>query len=544
MSKKLLFILLITINLSYSQNTIGTKKILDGVYEGYTLFTSYNKTFLINNCGEVINQWNSTYPSGIAVYLLENGNLLRAGRTSSSDITFGGQGGVVEIFDWDGNLTWQYFYDTPMMRQHHDIFPMPNGNVLILAVTRMSNAEAIQSGRNPNLLTESDLYNEQIIEVSPSGTNNATPVWEWNVKDHLIQNFDSSKDNFGNVSSNPGKLNINFLNGQSGGSNWLHFNSIQYNLELDQIVISSRNLSEIYIIDHSTTTAEAATSSGGIYNKGGDFLYRWGNPKSYNQGTEADRKLYGQHSPYFIESGLTDAGKIMLFNNGIDRTPLFSEVLIVDPETDSPGVYSYQSNTAYGPEHPDYTYTNPITPTDFFSRILSSAQRLPNGNTLICEGSNGRFFEITPNESVVWEYITPINSNNGNEASQGENPSDFSHTSFRAIKYATDFPAFIGKDLTPGNPIELNPDLSNCYNFLDVTKPNHSETNVSPNPTTGFVSINTSLIIDKIEAYDMLGNKVRETSTDFLDLSNQANGIYFLRIHSESNIIVKKVMKR
>ena len=264
MVRKLLFILLVSINFAYSQNTVGTTEIFEGFYEGFTLFTVSTETYLINNCGEVINQWTSSFPPGNSVYLLENGNILRAGRTSSSDITFGGQGGVVEIFDWDGNLTWQYFYDTPMMRQHHDVFPMPNGNVLILAATRMSNAEAIQAGRDPNLLPQSDLYNEQIIEVTPLGINGATIVWEWNVKDHLIQDYDASKDNFGDISLRPEKININFLNGGSGASNWLHYNSIQFNPVLNQIVLSSRNLSEIYIIDHSTTTAEAASNSGGL----------------------------------------------------------------------------------------------------------------------------------------------------------------------------------------------------------------------------------------------------------------------------------------
>ena len=542
MLKNLLFILLLNINFGFSQNTIGTTEISEGVYEGYTLFTSQNNTYLINNCGEVINQWSSTFPPGNSVYLLENGSILRAGRTASSDITFGGQGGVIEIFDWDGNLTWQYFYDTPMMRQHHDIYPMPNGNVLILAVTRMTNAEAIQAGRNPVNLTESDLYNEQIIEVTPSGINNATIVWEWNVKDHLVQDFDTSKDNYGDIGLSPEKLDINFLNGGNGGSNWLHFNSIQFNPILNQIIISSRNLSEIYIIDHSTSTAEAATSIGGTYNKGGDFLYRWGNPQSYNQGTEADRKLYGQHYPYIIENGLIDAGKIILFNNGNGRNPLFSEVFILNPETDSPGVYTYQSGTAFGPTAPDYIYLNSTTPTDFFSGILSSAQRLPNGNTLICEGINGRIFEITPSESIVWEYVSPVNSNNGNIASQGADPSTFTNTTFRGIKYAPEYAAFTGKDLTPGDPIEINPDVSACYN-LSIIDVDELTINFYPNPTKGILNINSNAPIAKVEVYDTFGRKVLETSINVLNLSNAPNGIYFLRIYSESKIIVKKVIK-
>lgn len=107
--KSLFFIVLVTINFTYAQNTLGTTQISQDVYEGFTLFTSFTDTYLINNCGEVINQWSSNFPPGNSVYLLENGNLLRAGRTASTDITFGGQGGVVEIYDWDGNLTCNSF---------------------------------------------------------------------------------------------------------------------------------------------------------------------------------------------------------------------------------------------------------------------------------------------------------------------------------------------------------------------------------------------------------------------------------------------------
>ncbi|MBU2928733.1 aryl-sulfate sulfotransferase [Winogradskyella psychrotolerans] len=542
MVRNLLYLLLITINLTYSQNTIGTTHISDGVYEGFTLFTSHTETYLINNCGEVINQWSSNFPPGNAVYLLENGSILRAGRTASVDITFGGQGGVIEIFDWDGNLTWQYYYDTPTKRQHHDVFPMPNGNVLILAATKMSTSEAIQLGRDPMLISENELYNEQIVEVTPVGNNQATIVWEWNVKDHLVQDFDASKDNYGDVSLSPEKLNINFLNNRDGDANWLHFNSIFYNPVLDQIVISSRNLSEIYIIDHSTTTEESASDTGGIYNKGGDFLYRWGNPQSYDQGTESDRKLYGQHSPYVIEPGLVDENKIMLFNNGRDRTPMFSEVFIINPETDGSGVYSYQAGTAYSPISPHYIYKYPIEPSRFFSGILSSAQRLPNGNTLICEGINGLFFEINPYEGIVWKYSSPVNSSNGVIATQGSSPSSYPNVSFRALKYDVDYPAFSGRDITPRDPIEFDPNLTLCKN-LSVANYETASITVYPNPTKGKITLVSNTTINKVEVYNLIGEKVYTTILGTFDLSQHVDGIFFLRLYTDAGIISKKLIK-
>lgn len=544
MIKKLLFVLLTIFNYSYSQNTLGTTEVTTDVSEGYTLFTVWTGAYLINNCGEVVNEWTSSFPPGNAVYLLENGNLLRAGRTASTDITFGGQGGVIELYNWDGDLLWQYFYDTPMMRQHHDIFPMPNGNVLILAATRMTNAEAIQAGRNPALLSETDLYNEQIIEVTPVGLSDVNVVWEWNIKDHLVQDFDSNVDNFGNVGQTPSKLDINFLNGGSGGSNWLHINSIQYNPELDQIVLSSRNLSEIFIIDHSTTTAEAASDTGGTYGKGGDLLYRWGNPQSYRQGTATDRKLFGQHYPYVIESGLTDEGKIILYNNGNGRSPSFSEVFIINPETTSPGVYTYVANTAYGPENPDYIYTDPVTPTDFYSSILSSAQRLPNGNTLICEGASGHFFEITPTEEIVWEYYNPIDSVNGNIATQEDDPTTFPNLSFRALKYMPDYAGLIGRDLTPIGPIEMNPNIASCLSILDVVDFEDDDFIIYPNPVISDVHITTNLEITNIEVYSSLGKRVLESSRSTINLSEQSSGLYFLKIYTATGAITKKLIKK
>lgn len=434
------------------QNTLGVLINKKNAFNGYTLFTMHTKTYLINNNGEVVHQWTSKYSSGKSVYLLENGNLLRAAQIpSKGKFIMPSVGGRVELFGWDGKLIWSYVYSTPTATQHHDIYPMPNGNVLILAFTVMDKVEATQLGRK--LLTPPfmQLYNEQIIEVKPRNKNEGDIVWEWNIKDHLIQDYDETKDNYGIISENPQRLDINFIGASSGGANWMHLNSIQYNADLDQIIFSSKYLSEIYIIDHSTTTAEAAFSSGGRYKRGGDFLYRWGNPMAYGQGTIKDQKLFGPHYPHWIREGLKDAGKIIIFNNGAIRVQKYSEIDIITPPTGAPGEYINRTNTAYGPEIPEYIYTAPVK-TDFYSAFQSSAQRLPNGNTLICEGANGRFFEIDSDENIVWEYINPIGASK--ILKQGDGTQRKGNILFRAKKYATDYGAFLDKDLTPGPVIE------------------------------------------------------------------------------------------
>ena len=538
---KIVLILIISISLfSNSQNTVGIISNSLNAFNGYTLFTAQTETYLIDNCGRVINQWTSLYPPGNSVYLLKNGNLLRAAKIENMDIDFGGTGGRIEMFNWNGDIIWQYEYNTDQYRQHHDIYPMPNGNILMLAVTVMSNFEAINSGRNPSNLSESVLYNEQILELEPTGFNTANIVWEWNIKDHLIQEYDSSKDNYGIIANNPQLLDINYLGGSLGNANWMHVNSIQYSEELDQIVISSRLLNEFYIIDHSTTTEQASSHSGGVYGKGGDILYRWGNPQVYNQGDTSDQKLFGQHFPHFIPNSLLDAGKIILFNNGFNRDPDFSEVFIIEPPTSSPGFYIYDNN-AYGPIEPEYIYVNPSNPEDFYSAILSGAQRLANGNILICEGTSGRFFEVDTNGDLVWEYISPVGPNK--IFKQGEAP--LGNSVFRAFKYAVSYPAFTGKDMSPGNTIELGTDVNSC---TTLSKKNNSLSIISlyPNPTKGIIHFKSLNSIVKIEIYNILAErlmKIEKQNINQIHVEHLKSGLYFLNLYNGNQVIKKRFLK-
>lgn len=542
MIKKLLFkTFLFFLGISFAQNTLGTISITDEAYNAYTLISVGKKAFLLDNCGQVINEWNSQYRPGNSVYLMPNGNIVRAGRLDdgSSNIAFGGQGGIIEMFDWDGNIIWSYTYSSNQFRHHHDAFPMPNGNVLILAATVINEADAIQAGRDPNKLDENELYNERIFEVEPVGATGGNIVWEWNAIDHVIQDFDASKDNFGVVENNPGKIDINFLNGFNAENNWLHINSIQYDEERDQIVVSPRRMSEIWIIDHNTTTAEAAGTAG-------DLLYRWGNPQAYRQGTAADQKLFGQHTPYFIPSGYPNEGKLMVFNNGFRRLPEYSQVDIIDPPIDVNGNYIYTTGTAYGPQNTDFTFPEipPTTNSEFYSAIVSNAQQLPNGNILVCEGREAYFFELNENNEIVWEYQVPISNADDSAYEQG-GPAPILTFSFRAIKYGLDYPAFVGRDLTPNPPLELNPNISSCLNILNNETFNETNVSVYPNPTTNSVTINTSKPINKIELFSVTGHKINEIiDSKTISLREVSQGIYFIKLHSDGAVISKKIIKQ
>jgi hypothetical protein len=535
-----LILLFIGLNIT-AQNTVGIIKNDAGAYNGYTLFAPNNstETYLINNCGQVVHQWTSTRNPGASAYLLENGNLLRTGGIKNDQIQFGGVGGAIELYDWDGNLLWEYIYSSTEVSQHHDIYPLPNGNILMLAVSTMTESEAIQAGRDPLKIGQGKLFNEQILELEPVNTNEANIVWEWNIKDHLIQDFDATKDNFGIVKDHPELLNINYLNGTNVNANWLHINSIQYNSTLDQIIMSSRLLSEVYIIDHSTSTELAASNTGGTYGKGGDLLYRWGNPEAYDHGTSNDRILFGQHYPHWIAEGLTDAGKIIIYNNGGARA--YSSIEIISPPSSPSGFYNYEIGNSYLPTIPEWSYTDPNDPLNFYSPYLSGAQRLPNGNTLICSGVSGYFFEIDANNNKVWEYINPDTASG--ILSQGDAP--IAPLVFRAHKFSVDYAAFQGKDMTPGNPIELNFDLSGC-NILSIDE-NHisNEFEIYPNPATSIINIKTQLKVDKIEVYDIYGKLIlTNLNTKDINIENLSSGIYIAKIYSDNRIGSKKIMKQ
>jgi hypothetical protein len=202
-------------------------------------------------------------------------------------------------------------------------------------------------------------------------------------------------------------VDINYGTFFESNTDWLHTNSIDYNPEFDQILLSVHNFNEIWVIDHSTTTGEAADHTGGNSGKGGDLLYRWGNPEAYDAGTAGDQRLFGQHDASWIKPGYSSEGNILIFNNGIGR-PIgtFSSIDEIVPPINNVGQYYLEPDSSYGPEDLAWCYTaNP--PTSFFSFFMGGAQRLIDGNTLICNGDAGQFFEVTAEKATVWLYTNP-----------------------------------------------------------------------------------------------------------------------------------------
>jgi len=381
--------------------------------DGYTLYTPEwsKKTFLINNTGKIVKMWNSSYIQGLGVYLLENGNMIRSDTPDAIELMQlgGGFSGRIEMFNWDGDLIWEFeYYDVKEYCLHNDIEPLPNGNVLLIVWEKKSAEEAIQAGINPELI-DNDIWMDYIMEIKPIGKSNYQIVWEWHAWDHLIQEYDSTKDNYGIVSEHPELLDINLgISDRDPKADYLHMNSLDYNERFDQILVGLRNINEIVIIDHSTTTQQAAGHNGGRYGKGGDLLYRWGNPKNYQAGSTDDQKLFAQHDAQWIEPGCPGDGGITYFNNGWNRPGCdYSSVEEIMPPVDGNGNYQLTPGSAYGPTSIKWKYTHE-NPNEFYSEYVSGAQRLPSGNTFICSGwRKGLFLEVTPEKEIAWEYNNP-----------------------------------------------------------------------------------------------------------------------------------------
>ncbi len=394
------------------------------VSPGYVLIEPAYRmpAYLINNAKEVVASFENDY-FGFTQLQADGSRLVSSNLYSDVFQDGGGNRGCLEEYAADGSLSWRLRLETDDYIHHHDAVKLPNGNVLAIVWENSSVAQAKALGRNPEHVAENgNFWFDGIIEVNPK---TAEIVWEWSLRNHIVQDFDAGKPNFGVVADNPGKLDLNVVRlGRDGtvGDDWTHANALDYNAELDQIIFSSNYLSEVFIIDHSTTPFEAQGSAG-------DFIYRWGNPENYGRGTPEDRRLFNQHDVHWIDSGLPGAGNVMIFNNGDGKLRPHSSVLELLIPLNDDGSYALAGDAAYGPAELAWEYA----PTDediFFSWFISGAQRLANGNTLVNHGAKARVREVTAEGEIVWEYAY-------DDGAEGP------HMLFRAYRYPADHPAVL-----------------------------------------------------------------------------------------------------
>jgi hypothetical protein len=214
----------------------------------------------------------------------------------------------------------------------------------------------------------------------------------------LVQDFDASQLNFGDASNG----SLFDINQSTEGDNFTHINGLDYIPSLDQIILNSRVLNEFIIIDHGITTAEAASNTGGRYNKGGEILYRWGNPESYNAGTILDRQLHDQHDATFVGNNSLSRGTFLVFDNQDD--PNFSTVKEININVTVDGVYDAIPSTGNSPSSPIWSYSS----DEIYSARTSGVQRLASGNILITSTSGDIIREVNYENEVLWEFDARI----------------------------------------------------------------------------------------------------------------------------------------
>ena len=448
---------------------------------GYVYFAPLlsGTTYLIETVsGAVVRTWDSELLPSAFIYLLDNGHVLRGGREPEAPVfSGGGQGGRIQEFTWDGDLVWDYRFASEEHLLHHDVTVLPNGNILAIAWEAKTREEAQQIGLRPEMTPEDGVWPDLILELEPRPPDGARVVWEWHAWDHMLQNRDPALADYGDPAARPELIDINggrqlpeeiaeeelarfreagYVPADSDhdpSSDLMHMNAIVYNAALDQIAISNHEYHEIWIIDHSTTTEEAAGHAGGRWGRGGDLLYRWGNPRAYGRGDETDQRTFGQHDVRWIPDGLPGAGNMLVFSNNVPGPDdPHSEVFEITPPTDDAGRYVLSGADPFGPTTPTWSYAA-SDPTSFHSPFISGAHRLPDGHTLITSGGPGRVFELTPEGEIVWDYRSPYSGvvDPADETMQFL-ARQWPYAAFRATKLLPDHPGLQGRELSPLDP--------------------------------------------------------------------------------------------
>lgn len=448
------------------------------VLPGYVLFGVGGCTFLIDLDGRVVHTW----PIGTNPHLLDNGNILDAGRDDPS-----GFQGFKEV-NWDGLTVWEYTEKRADYAPHHDWVRIHNKalnapTTLYIANKSISHEQAIAAGADPRKGPYEGGQMDAVVEIDMQGR----VIWEWWFFDHAVQDVDPAKPNHvgagKTVADHPGRINLN-LPGRPLKRDWLHCNSLDYDPVSGHIVINSVQ-GELYVIDHDGTfvAGDPAASIAKAAGPAGDFLYRFGDPARYAQGdpprvlenwdnaTSGHKQMGGSHDAHWIRPGLPGAGHLMVFNNGqylFQRTP-HSSVLQINPRIDANGrdTGGYVNPPSAGYQRISYhkdTHNPPrqisrqvvwsyaaVNSHGFFSHIGSSAQRLPNGNTFLCSDTEGHLFEVTPDGKLAWEYINPITRDGAVKTLGDMLP--MTNSLFRALRVPLDHPALKGRRLVPSGTI-------------------------------------------------------------------------------------------
>ena len=419
-------------------------------FDGYIFYSTHdtnrgrtvgNTTWLLNSLLQPVHRWDSEHHAheGVGPYLLENGLVVRPfskGNWLYMENFYVASFTSLEIIDWEGNQLWEFDYCTPKRHcMHHDVEPMPNGNILLIVNDFMPHEEAEAIGFKPT--NDRAIAFQRILEIKPNLEDGSTRiVWQWDVLDHIVQDLYPDRPNYGKPSEHIGKIDVNYV-GKSTKfipGSVFHFNAISYNEERDQILVSNFGTNEIFVLDHSTTMEEARTDKGGVSGKGGDLLYRWGNPHAYGMAGIESRQLFKQHDAAWIPKGIPGKGDISIFNNGVNRKPMYTAYIELKLPQLRDFNYQRDPNKPFGPAAPAYEFSEFAgdEPEVFFAPFMSGARRLPNGNIFGVSGIVSGMFEVTDRGEEVLRTIPGSRS-----------------TFYRAYKFPKDYPAFKNRNLAP-----------------------------------------------------------------------------------------------
>lgn len=522
-------------------------------WDGLTLYSNSNSTsaFLIDTNSTTIKTWTLTGGgTGYSSYLMPGGTLVRSVKVTNSTFNGGGACGKIQKYDYAGNLIWDYTHSSSTYYTHHDHCPLPNGNVLLIAYESKTQAELAAAGGTNTALTT--IWPEKIIEVQPTGATTGAIVWEWHLWDHLVQNSDPGKANYQtSIVNHPELLNVNY----KSTKDWIHMNGIDYNPMLDQIVVSSHNLNEWWVIDHSTTTAQAASHSGGNSGKGGDILYRWGNPAAYEASGTA--VLNVTHDAHWIPEGCPNAGYLAGLNNKGASGPKTTGDQITTPRVDYN--YTITPGSAFTPS----SYINRHTSTGYTSN-MGNTEQFPNGNQMICLATAGTIYEIDAAGNTLWTkstsgmtpqahryttcYINNVAPAQPTISLSGSNLNSTSATTYQWYLNGNIIAGAISQNYTPtqnGIYVVRTTDANGCvyvysqgYPYSTATSINESsETSgisVYPNPSSGIVDVDLNyqnVNTLSVSVYDTFGKLVLTSeNSSRLDLSTLSNGVYTLAI--------------
>ena len=373
-------------------------------FNGYALYNrqGYNTAYLIDGNGNIAHTWNCAEECNYAVLLKPDGNIMRGTKKSSNQLNGAAIGGMVQELDANANVIWEYTYSNSDHCSHHDI-TLIGDNVLLTAWEVKSSSELNAAGYNN---ANSEKWPTHFVEIAPDGFGGGQIVWEWHIWDHLIQDTDQNKPSYGVISDHPELIDINMISsggGPGGGGDWFHVNGVNYNAELDQIAFSSRHASEIYIIDHSTNTAEAAGHTGGNSGMGGDILYRWGNPSNYDMSGTQVIPAAVHDVRWIANDGRPNGGFLQIFNNsGVGNNQ--SAIDAIDTPYDSiTHTYLRTAGQPFGPSSYSWRYDCP-----YDAPGQSASNRMSNGNVFVNasggQGGAGIMYEADSNGQIVWTY--------------------------------------------------------------------------------------------------------------------------------------------